>query len=91
MKTKQAIPKDVSLILHRQKKRLAELNRLEKWSESEFEEVIRCSTIWSTELQGWVFPLAAAEKLAFDARTPDKQANSWQLIAFQMNINLTGK
>ena len=81
MRTKQTVPKEVSLIIHRQQTRLNELNALNKWTESEFEEVIHCSNEWDPQKQGWIFPLAAIEKLAFDARTPDRQARSLQMIA----------
>ncbi|QMW02616.1 hypothetical protein [Spirosoma foliorum] len=88
MKTKQAIPKEVALILLRQKKRLSELNSLDKWTEAEFEEVVRCSNEWDAKQQGWIFPLTAIERLAFDARTPDKQARSLQIIAKHMSQDL---
>lgn len=87
MKTKQSIPKEVALILHRQKKRLSELNALDKWTEPEFNEVIHCSNEWDIQKQGWIFPLAAIEKLAFDARTPDEQARSLQIIAKYMSLD----
>ncbi|QDK77410.1 hypothetical protein EXU85_01880 [Spirosoma sp. KCTC 42546] len=89
MRTKQSIPKEVSLILHRQRKRLSELNALDKWTEPEFEEIIHCSTEWDIQKQSWIFPLPAIEKLAFDARTPDKQARSLQMIAKYMNLDST--
>ncbi|MVM40249.1 hypothetical protein GO730_25725 [Spirosoma sp. HMF3257] len=88
MKTKQSVPTEVASILHRQKKRLNELNALAKWTEAEFEEAIHCSTEWDPKQQGWIFPLAAIEKLAFDVRTPDKQAHSLQLIAKHMSLDL---
>jgi hypothetical protein len=87
MRTKQPVPKEVAIIVHRQKKRLSELNALDKWTETEFEEVIHCSNEWDPHQQGWIFPLSAIEKLAFDARTPDKQARSLQLIAKYMSLD----
>ncbi|GAB4005964.1 hypothetical protein GCM10028808_06940 [Spirosoma migulaei] len=89
MRTKQPIPTEVSQILHRQKKRLRELNALDKWTEPEFEEVIHCSNEWDSQKQGWIFPLSAIEKLAFDVRTPDKQAQSLQMIAKYMSLDST--
>ncbi|GAB3688855.1 hypothetical protein GCM10027592_04440 [Spirosoma flavus] len=87
MDRNDAIPKEVADIQRRQKKRLQELNALDRWTEAEFEEAVHCYNEWSTELRGWVFPLASIEKLAFDARTPDKQAKTLQMIAKQMSIN----
>ncbi|MVM29404.1 hypothetical protein GO755_05120 [Spirosoma sp. HMF4905] len=89
MRTKQSIPKEISLILHQQKKRLNELNALDKWTEAEFEEVIHCSNEWDSMKQGWIFPLVAIEKLAFDSRTPDKQARSLQIIARHMSLDIS--
>ncbi|MBN8824754.1 MULTISPECIES: hypothetical protein [unclassified Spirosoma] len=88
MKTNQSIPKEVTQILHHQRKRLAELYSLEKWSESDFEEIMRCSSEWNADMQGWILPLSSVEKLAFDARTPDRQARSLQFIARQMGQNV---
>ncbi|GAB4030489.1 hypothetical protein [Spirosoma gilvum] len=87
MRTKLSTPKEITQILHSQKKRLAELYSLEKWTETEFEEIMRCSSEWNAEIQSWTFPLPAIEKLAFDARTPDKQARSLQFIARQITLN----
>ena len=87
MNSTDPTPDQVAAILRRQQKRLAELNALDKWTEAEFEEAIRCYNEWSPELRGWVFPLASIEKLAFDARTPDKQARALQMIARQMSLN----
>ncbi|WP_080059249.1 hypothetical protein [Spirosoma aerolatum] len=87
MKTNQSIPKEVTQIIHYQRKRLAELYSLEKWSESDFEEIMRCSSEWNADMQSWILPLSSVEKLAFDARTPDRQARSLQFIARQMGQN----
>ncbi|WP_157634698.1 hypothetical protein [Spirosoma panaciterrae] len=83
----QSIPKEVTQILHYQQKRLAELYALEKWSEADFEEIMRCSSEWNPDMQGWILPQSSVEKLAFDARTPDRQARSLQFIARQMGQN----
>ncbi|GAB4002331.1 hypothetical protein GCM10028807_60780 [Spirosoma daeguense] len=85
MDRNDSVPEEVAAIQRRQKKRLVELNALDKWTEAEFEEAVHCYNEWSVELRGWVFPLASIEKLAFDVRTPDKQAKTLQLIAKQMS------
>ncbi|MBD2705375.1 hypothetical protein IC229_32475 [Spirosoma sp. BT702] len=87
MDTNDAIPKEIAEIQRRQKKRLQQLNALDRWTEAEFEEAVHCYNEWSTEMRGWVFPLASIEKLAFDVRTPDKQAKTLQMIAKQMSSN----
>jgi hypothetical protein len=67
-------PQQLAQITTVQNRRLADLQQLPHWSNSQFEEVICCLTFWSDEHQQWVHDVEAICELTFDVRVPYKFA-----------------
>ncbi|GAB4035492.1 hypothetical protein [Spirosoma jeollabukense] len=68
-------PSQVAQMAGVQKRRLADLQQLPHWSNSQFEEVLFCMQTWSEEQQEWIHQVEPICQLAFDVRVPKAYAD----------------
>lgn len=73
-------PTELAQIAIVQQRRLADLQQLPHWSNSQFEEVLFCLQRWDGDGNKWIQEVDALIKLAFDVRVPDVYADKLREI-----------
>ncbi|GAB2564323.1 hypothetical protein [Spirosoma areae] len=71
-------PDQIAGIASVQKRRLADLQQLPRWSNSQFYEVLIYTQSWDDQNQQWAHEVEAIHTLAFDLRVPDGYAHKLQ-------------
>jgi hypothetical protein len=92
MKIENPSASELRLIQAAQQRAWAEVNAKTQWTDKDFESALFSHNEYKPEWKEWFYSMATLEKLAYDARTPEKQARVLQDMLIQYNQQTkTGK
>ncbi|GAB3937397.1 hypothetical protein [Larkinella terrae] len=82
--TNSPTAEDLAMIKATQERCWQEVNAKEKWTDEDFQDALFCHCEWKEQKSDFFYSMISLEKLAFDPRTPEVEAQKLLTMLNQM-------